>query len=290
MKSATSGRVAISAIWRPARVYGETTRSAPAWASLASAPSLFARATMNSFGLRARARKRHVDVVGVGVDGRDETPGALDARGSERRIVRRVALDDQVAGGACRLERRRVDVDDDERLAGMAKLAADGRADPAVAADDEVAVQRRDRVTHPSRLLLAAADLGQDRLGDDPDRTEDEPDPGDGQQHRPAASQIAELVDLPVPHRREGDDGHIDRVRHAPAEKHDVSERADDRRRKDDQQPQPDVVSSQDRGQRQEAGSRGRLGASGHRSDATSPEGRPAVHRTSTCAGRPRPA
>ena len=40
---------------RPAIVYGETTRLAPAWRSFASDPDVFARATMNSPGFSARA-------------------------------------------------------------------------------------------------------------------------------------------------------------------------------------------------------------------------------------------
>ena len=55
MKSATRGRMASSAIRRPAMVYGDTIRLAPACRSLASAPGALARATMNSCGLIARA-------------------------------------------------------------------------------------------------------------------------------------------------------------------------------------------------------------------------------------------
>ena len=55
MKSTTAGRVASSAMRRPAITYGETMRSAPACWSLASADVAAARPTMNRPGLSVRA-------------------------------------------------------------------------------------------------------------------------------------------------------------------------------------------------------------------------------------------
>ena len=60
MKSATRGRIASSAIRRPAMVYGETTRFAPACRSFASEPSALARPTMKRPGLIALADSDYV--------------------------------------------------------------------------------------------------------------------------------------------------------------------------------------------------------------------------------------
>ena len=69
--------------------------------------------------------ERDEHVVRVRVDRRHEAAGVLDAGRRERRVVRRVPLDDEVAVARRALERCRLDVDDDEALAGV--LRARGR-------------------------------------------------------------------------------------------------------------------------------------------------------------------
>ena len=113
-------------------------------------------------------------------------------------------------------ERCRVDVDDDEALAGVGELAGDGRADPAVAAQDEVAPQAVDRLSvirFASRRPLTASDrTASATIPTDPKMIAD---PGDRHDDGPRPPEAVELADLLVADRRQRDPGHVDRVARA---------------------------------------------------------------------------
>ena len=85
------------AIVRPAAVYGMTTRSAPASLSFFSASSSEARATIWMSGRTRARRQRDVEVVGVVVGGDDDAGRAVEAGAPQVLVVRRVALDQEVA-------------------------------------------------------------------------------------------------------------------------------------------------------------------------------------------------
>ena len=179
-------------------------------------------------GVDRPGRQRDVDVVGVGVDGRDQAPGHLHAGKAQGCVIGGVALDHQVPVAPRTLEGYRVDVDDDEALTGVLELPRHRGPDPAVPADDVVVPQRGHRLLHPSRLPTAARGLADDGLGHDADGSKDDPDSGHREDHRPQPLREGrQLVDLAETHCRERDHRHVDRVRGRPAEQDDVAEAPD---------------------------------------------------------------
>jgi hypothetical protein len=121
--------------------------------------------------------------------------------------------------------------------------------DGAVPADDDVLLQFRDRLAH----ALPPEDLPELSLDDERRHRRGEVDqdahPEDEQDHGedPAGRVVVERDDLPVAHRGQGDDGHVQRVEDAVLALRDDGvaghpDREDDqRRRRGGQQPAPDL-------------------------------------------------
>ena len=105
------------------------------------------------------------DDEGVGrvtVDGRHESSGSLDAGRSQHSVIGRVADDDWQCEP---FDDRRCGVDDHEVAARPADLVRDRLPHPPPSADDDVALQRGDRLFHatsPEQLVQATFDQGLD--------------------------------------------------------------------------------------------------------------------------------
>ena len=164
MKSTTAGRVASSAMRRPAIVYGDTMRSAPACWSLGSALTARGAAHDEQPGVERPRGQHHVHVVGVRVDRCDQAGSARDARQAQHVVVGGVALHDGVAVRPRPLHGLRVDVEHDHLTPGLAQLARDRGAHAPVAAHDVVARHPVHALLHPSSLPSAAGQVGDQRL------------------------------------------------------------------------------------------------------------------------------
>ena len=218
-------------------MYGETTRSAPARASFSSAEMRARPADHEELRVEGPGAQDHVDILGVGVDRRDEAAGALDAGRPERGVVGRVALDHEVAVGAGAFERGGVHVDHDEPLAVVAELPGDRRSDPPVAAEHEVSLQGCHRPFHPAPLPPPAGRFGDKVLRDETDGTEDEQHAGERDDHRPGAARVVERLDLAEPGGRDADHRHVERVAERPPLDDHVADGPDDEDERDDHQP-----------------------------------------------------
>ena len=170
--------------------------------------------------LQGTRGQRHVDVVGVGVGGRDQAASALDAGLFEHRVVRRVAGDHEHAIGGRPFDRDGVDVDDDEANLGVTQLARDGASHPTVAAQDEVPAQPLDRFRHPAPLQSSADRLGNECLGDETDRAEDDRNAADRQDASPQPAHAVELAHFLEADRGQRDDRHVERVADRPVHEH----------------------------------------------------------------------
>jgi hypothetical protein len=100
-------------------------------------------------GRKARPGKRHINVVGVGVNCGDQCAGARDPG----RLQDAVVGDVTDHGGIWEsFEPGGVAVDDDELFAGTGEILRAGPPDSAPAADDHMAGQPVDGPVHPTPL------------------------------------------------------------------------------------------------------------------------------------------
>ena len=172
-------------------------------------------------------------------------------------------------------------VDHHHVLAVVAELSRDGRAHPAVSAQDEVPAQRLDRPCHPSRLPFSAGGPEDQRFRHHADEAEEEPHAHDREEHGPHVSGRAERAYLAEPDRGDRDDGHVERVeQRPPLDRHEAcrAERGDGDH---GSQPDADVRRPEPRrDQGSPAEGRGRVRMTAHRGDST--VRRPALRPRST--------
>ena len=138
MNSMTPGRSARFTIRRPAMVYGETARSAPAWISLEMTFSAPGASDDEQARIQGACGEGDVDVLGIGVDGADKAFRPFDAGSTQDFLCGAVAVDDQVAVGLRSLQGVFLDVDDDDLVVVLDQFAGHHRPHAAVAAHDEV--------------------------------------------------------------------------------------------------------------------------------------------------------
>ena len=163
-------------------------------------------------GVQRSRGEDHVDVVDILVDGRHEARGAIDAGGQEGDLGRGVALHDEVAGRPRPLDGLGQDVHHDDAPSAVLELAGHRGADSTEAADDVVTGHGRDPFLHLPPLPASAADLGQHDFRHDAHAAEEQHGTSDGGRHGHDAPRLVQGPDHAVAHRREGGDGHEQRV------------------------------------------------------------------------------
>ena len=155
-KDATCGFSTRFAITRPAVEYGITTRSAPGQAQFPLRVLVGGARDDQQVGPRRPRRERHVQVVRIRVERRDQRLRALETGRAQVLVLDRVPLERQHPRFARGFDLVGIVVDDDEAGAGAAELVRDPPSDAAVAADDRVTAQPFDRLLPPSLRLRTA--------------------------------------------------------------------------------------------------------------------------------------
>src|SRR6185369_3624916 len=161
-------------------------------------------------------RNHDEQVVGVGMQCRQQTRRSADIRFQEHRIVGGVPLDIQDPLIAELLDPLRISVDNDETPTGLFQFVYDISSCGAHAADNEMLLQRRDCSGH----FASPENIGKVALHDEGGQDGKSIDEGCGtaedEKYGEETAFEGQGMNFAVPHRGYGDHGHVEGVEQAP--------------------------------------------------------------------------